>query len=453
MNGLKPYQRDRMLPALAGEAGLCPPAPADLLDLVGDLLAIGSATSPPLIGAELEYARWKPKTSITAGYRLSFADGSSRLIVYKRYSGEKATHIERDFDPGDRARQREDRLRSFAVLPRENLCLYAFPADRVLTGLSRLIDMQRTARLLSSLGLSPGLCSGGRLRWRRSQATLLRYKPERRAVFRLDLALRDERGDLSGRRLAARVLPPEAAGRLRVARSTCFGAATPRIGPLLIGVEERTGLVFEEWLDVDVPDAEDFASARAAGATLARLHALPIPTGATGPAGTAGGARDSPLDSPIDSSGASLFSIDARLAARASRIGPPPRSGPVTWTHGDLHPDQVARRRDDGETVLLDLDNLRPGSPVDDLASWIADALAADLCAGLEAAAHDLLEGYRANGGGAPLARTLRTRVANELVARAAAALRRLEAGAIDRARALLERAENLASEPEALRG
>jgi aminoglycoside phosphotransferase (APT) family kinase protein len=425
MTGLKPYARDRELPALAGEPELCPPTEAQLVELVRECLATGQEPTP--VEAELVFARWKPGTAITATYRVRLDDGRTEHVTYKRYRGEKARSIEQSYVPEEPLETDAPALAPFAVDAQAGWCLYTLPADRALPGLARALNLQRSARLLAT-------SFAERLRWRRSNATLLRYKPEHRAVLRLDLALRAADESLVERRVALRVLPPLEAVRIAGARAQCLADDDGRadeIGTLVPRVlicEERSGLLFEEWLDVETFAGDDFTQAEHAGAALARLHKRRAPSGAA---------------TRPRSDCAELFAFDPELARASARLPAPPRARAATWVHGDFHPDQVARVRADGRFVLLDLDALRGGLPVEDLAAWSADAAASGVAH--DETARELLAGYRRAGGSLPDARELAEWCAQELRERAAAALRRLEAGALNRARHLLERAREVA--------
>jgi Phosphotransferase enzyme family len=424
----RPCERDTTLPAQAGEPELCPPDPGDALALCVAHLALPGAPLP--IRARLDYGRWKPRVSITCGYTLSYADGEERIVSLKRYAAGKGQTLARSFRPDERAQRAEDRLSSFAALPQLDTCLYAFPADRVLPGAARIVHLRRTARLLNALPLDPDR----RVRARHSSARLLRYKPEHRAVLGLDLALEDANGGQIRVTLAARALPPPEAAIVSRARSLCFGSApgsTQPIGPRLLHVEERTGIVLEEWIDGEGHRGTTFEHAHGTGALLARLHALPQPADSLPACGAAEAV------SP-------LFELDPRLiSAAGDLIGPPPPTR-LAWIHGDLHPDQVVRECNGGALRLLDLDALGPGDPARDLATWIADHLGTDPAIGLADAARPILEGYRLGGGRAPEERDLAHRVAFELTMLSAGALRRLERGAVGRALFLLERASDL---------
>ncbi len=429
MSGLREWLRDGSLPAHAGEPGLAALPPEEVLALVRAHLLTGGAAAP--LSAQLRYARWKPGVSVSLGYGLRWPDGSERWVSVKRYANDKPLHLllrqsgrvaAADGLPGC----------GFAVLPGAGLALACLPFDRELPGIARVLDLRRTARRLND----ERLFGDRRVRAHRSRARLLRYKPERRAVFRLDVGLKTEDGGRETTALAVRVLPPAVAARVAAMRRACGDA-----GPRLLLAEERTGLLHEEWLDVDVPAPDRFGHAGPAGAALAALHAMAAPGRL--PDGPAAPSPEAPLGdlSP-------LFAWHPDLRAAARGLPQPAPAGVVRWTHGDFHPDQVGLERGTGRTRLLDFDALGPGDPADDLASWIADHLAADPAATLQEACSPLLRGYAAGGGRAPDEPALAAAVSVALVRRAAAAVRRLQADAVVTALRLLARADALRGTP-----
>ena len=429
MSGLRQWTRDPGLPARAGQPELTPPDEAAIGELVARHALVEGAAPPSEI--HWDYARWKPGVSITCMYRLVWSDGHEQVLVAKRYTGDKVEHLIGRKEKPEEWQPFSPRVQPRVLLPEESLALWCPAGDRELPGVPFLLNVKRFASLMKHSGLvEPGL-----IRRRKSEYELLRYKAERRAVFRAKLKLRDEAKTKIT--LAVRVLPIDEGLRIAAARGALekvFCGAEPFV-PRLLGVHDRYGILIEEWLDVrESHESGDFAHAREAGALLARLHALaPPPTGADGPVtelqvGT--GANLKPL-----------FAIDEALSSRYRGLHEP-ASPRRTWVHGDFHPDQVATVKKDGveSTALMDLDCLAAGDPTSDLASWIADHLFEDDDADYATASSALVEGYAEAGGtvdGAHLARF----ASDELVRRGAAAIRRLESGGIERAARCLERA------------
>ena len=420
--GLRERERDPRLPALAGEAGLRPLDPDTFLERVEAHLRRPDA--PALAGASWDYARWKPGVSITSVYTVRFADGTHEPVVAKLYADGKDRTLE--FRPRNEVNLEElcARLRPRALLPEESLSLWLPPADRVLRGLPVLLDRRKLGELVTRLGIAPS----GSVKKRKTEYELLRYKPERRAVYRIDLRLRDE--EKRKMSLAARALPPAQATRLAATRAALQGAGGEAIVPPVAGTNLRQGFLLEPWLQLTTFAPDSFAHAREAGALLARLHALPAP------------ADLRRISSGLPGDLSELFAVDAALGRRP-RAAPHPDPERLVFCHGDFHPDQVARLAD-GSWLLMDLDLVGAGDPAADIACWAADWIIESGRADLEAATATLLDGYREAGGRAPARTRLAAFTAAELVCRAGSSLRRLEEGAIEKAGFALDAAAAL---------
>jgi hypothetical protein len=268
MSGLRHYERDAAPLYACGDDRLAPPAADELLALVGAHLARPGAPAP--VEARWVYARWKPATSLTAGFELDYADGRRRWVSWKRYADGKVGRLAERGEREVSADAADELLSEHALLERQDVHLWAPPFDRELPGLERACDLRRTKRWFLEQGVFPGR----RVRSGSSRAELVRYKPERRAVLRLDLRLRPlEGGPKTAETLGARALPPADAARVAAARRAWQDGPGGALAPRLVAHEERTGLLFEEWLDVEAVAHDDFARAGDAGALLARLHA------------------------------------------------------------------------------------------------------------------------------------------------------------------------------------
>lgn len=421
--GLRERDRDPELPGLAGEAHLHPPGEDELVELVRAHLKRPDAPEPS--AARWDYARWKPGVSLTSVFMLRFADGAEEPVVAKRYVDGKERTLR--FKPRNEGHLEElcVRLAPRALLAERSLSLWVPPADRILRGMPVLLDRRKLGHLVSRERVAPA----GSVKKRKTEYTLLRYKPERRAVYRLDLRLRGE--DKPRLALAARVLPPAEAARVIATRLAFEGAGGREFAPPIAATNLRQGFLLEPWLALEAPAPDTFAHARAAGALLARLHALPPPAELR--AVPTGFSRDHER----------LFAVDPGLR-RLPRAAPHPPARRRVFCHGDFHPDQVVRLVD-GRWFLMDLDLLAAGDPAYDLANWIADWIVEHERVDFEAASSELLSGYRSAGGTLPENAHLTACTAAELVNRAAATLRRLERGAVAKARFALEAAKRLA--------
>lgn len=435
MTGLRSYERDASLPGALGDPACSPLSPEEAKERIeADLL---EPWAPPIESIRWSYARWKPEVSITCGYGVRFVDGVEETVVWKRYRGDKARYLEAKGWPEPLRSERTDesapllgaepRLRPYAVRASRGSVMWSFPSDRLLPGLALVADRRRLSRFLEEARVVPPRS----VRRRRMALELLRYKPERRAVLRLDLALRGVEGrEAHSRRLAVRLLPAGVGDRTAGLRRTLEAEAPPHLVPHLLAHDDESGLTLEEWWDdIEPLGAHAFEHAEEAGTALALLHRTPCPP--------AEGPREAPADLRAFAHG-DVGRLLARAVAEDAPLHQGPRPAPAarTWIHGDFHPDQVVRRS--GTTGVLDLDLLDVGDPARDLSSWIADHLAHAPDTDWARATEPLLRGYRSGGGTAPREDALAQHVAADLVLRAAAMHRRLEAGARERAPELL---------------
>lgn len=415
MIGLAAHARDALLPTSIGD----PAAPSTELLLEAIQRCMVDDGAPRAVSARWVFARWKPGQALACGYEVLFSDGVTRWINAKWRAGFKPLAV--------RDQQRVDGLRALVFDAQLGFTLALFPFDPELPGLARVLDLRRLARWFSALGLGAPL----KVRPGPSRVEVLRYKPERRAVARLALKLREhDDAPRVARTWFARVHPPQWSRRAAELRTQFDARVAPSLCPRLCASDARTGVWIEEALEVVACGADDFAHAFEAGATLARLHATEL------------------ADAEVPAADALDFS-EWRTCAPwvAQALCAPPIPGPRVWRHGDFHPDQLAQASD-GSWRLLDLDALTLGDARADLASWIADAVAAAPQRAWREHALALLEGYGSLRGAAPRVDELAPWVALALQRLACGALRRLESGALERSRSLAELAASVASQP-----
>jgi len=428
VTGLRRYERDRELPAIGGDEALVPPTASEVSALVEEHLLGESLVT--VASVTWEYARWKPGVSTTAVHSVRLSDGTERLVTIKCYADGKAAQLDQRWSTDARLFELCAPLRPAAILPAQSLALSCFPADRKLGGVPRLLDPRRTARTLEECGW----CEERSIRKRRLAFELLRFKPEHRAVYAMHVDLRSPDGTKSARKLAARVLPPDAVRRIVAARERLQSRFAFDLAPELIASDSAAGLLYEAWLELEVFDPSalaSFAESFDAGELLGQLHSC-RPEQFSGRQLVENRAR-------VD-----LFRFDPELAERVALHHPRRSSASPVWRHGDFHPDQLGREHDGGRLRLLDLDELSVGDPADDLASWIADRLALDPSCEFADAAGELLEGYRRTGGERLSHSEIELATANALVDLAAGALRRLEVGAVEKSRRLIAFADQL---------
>ncbi len=378
--------------------------------------------TPELGSITWEYARWKPGVSLTTTFALDWADGSSDLLTAKSYADGKERLLQSRPLGGAHWDAVSPRLNLRVVLRKECTVLSVPQADRELPGMLVLSDPKRVAKCLRDANL----VQAGSVRRRRLGVELLRYKPERRAVYRMDVRLRAE--SKQHLLLGCRVLPRQDAQRLVSLRQAFQSAAVHVASPQLVGHAVRFGMLFEPWQAVTPASHDSFDLAYAAGSCLARWHAVELPADHGQHVATTDLRGLRPL--------LELCGTDLDWQAPLHELRP----ARATWCHGDFHPDQLACDAGGGWR-LLDLDCLCVSDPATDLASWIADQLDEQSSTDFDSAARELLLGYASAGGQTVDERHLRLLTARALVERAAATLRRLESGAIDRARLSLSKA------------
>jgi hypothetical protein len=429
--GLETYERDRTLAAKLGDEHLVVPSDAECAHLVQEHLV--AAAGIGVESVDCLHARWKPGKSLSATWEVKLSDGNRRVVCTKLHADKSQPKTAGYSRPNDYTSTAAAPLHPFALAQDGAVTLTCFPADRVLRGGARIMDVRRTARLLDDAQIwSPWV-----VRRRASELKLLRYKPERRALYRMSVryklrgdpaAARDKDVDEVGgkdRHLAIRVLPAEHWNDMIVVRMK----VPIGLGPELVHADSGTASFFEEWLEGEAFGSVEFQHAEAAGRLLAPLHGVKL--------------QRKHSDRDRDS----LMLYWARIASVCEEL-PELAAAPLLQggrlIHGDFHPNQFLQS--DHGLRLLDYDELRSGDPEEDLANWIADALAHVPDQSFGNASELLLKGYRSAGGEVVMARLLEC-VCFELGSRAIASVRRLEHGAIKRAQVLLERAALLAQE------
>ncbi|MFN9785721.1 MAG: hypothetical protein ACK57N_03995 [Planctomycetia bacterium] len=420
MNGLEARQHDPALTRLLPRETLSVPSTDELCSLLGETLVAPGGPRP--VSARLLWARWKPRTALASAHAVLCDDGATRLVSVRRHHGGK--------DPG-RVDARASELAApwaCAAVAADGALVSCWPHDAELPGLPRALDLARLSRALAETPLR----DGGRIRRRRSSIELLRYKPSRRAVLRLELVLRDDDDALHRRRAIVRVLTPGAAASSAAQRDALPDGHAPR----LLWREERTGILVEEHL-VAVPAASVWTPRELDELAMRRSAELRESCGQLG---------EEWIEDETATL-AALFEVDPQLHAAAARLCErhARRKVRLRRVHGDYHPGQLARD-EQGRLVVYDWDECRIDEDGADASCWAAERLrGAD-----RAQAEDLLARLLA-ADGALDERALRARLAMDLVRKAAGAIRRLEAGALDIAAAALRLAEEL--EPRSAAG
>lgn len=307
--------------------------PGALLDR---LLPAFPSNAPRPIAAEVGYLRYKPETSLLAGYRLTTQTGT--MLAWVKAWGPRAAPklaAAGRFGWGDPT--------GFGVVVDEplRLALGAETSDRALPGVRAV----RRGRGL------PVQLTDARLR-------AVRYKPERRWVAVADVD--------NVPAALVKVHRPAVADRAVATHRQLAAAGLPL--PRLLGHHERRGVVAVDWVPGAPPNARHLP---AVGAALARLHAVPAPQGfaAVTQASLVRGAVDA-IAALAPEHAAAARHVAALVEQRLVRD-----PGPRAVVHGDLSMDQVIVGADG--VTLLDWDRAGVGDPAADLGSWAAASILA----------------------------------------------------------------------------
>jgi hypothetical protein len=361
-----------------------------LLDPEAFALALGSCIRDLTPGsARLLYLRYKPSWSCLAAFRVEVA--GNPLDVYAKALARDAglEFAEATGALGTPHSRGIGRL----TLPDGATVVCLYPDDLRLPDLDLVLDAAPRRRALRRL-----LPARSEL-WE-AEASLLGYRPERRHVSRL----RTREGPGAVLKLHAR---KGFAAAQRGARALRSGSLL-RIAPLL-GSSERLRAIALGWLEGRplrdlVRGSEPLAAPLAAvGRALAELHAQ-LPDLAPRPRRTALRA----LRAEAIRLGFLLPDAAKRVAGLADAIAQRLQAlpEPSCCVHGDFYDKQVVLMADG--VGILDLDGVAIGDPGADLGLFFAH-LALDVEMGrlAEARAAEagaaLLEGYRAQGGAAPV--------------------------------------------------
>lgn len=371
-------------------ARVCPP-PATARDaaflaaldptLVGDLVQRHLVAHGALVELIPDYVRWKDQDGSLLGFRAVVA---SKDRLAETYVSVRTAAAGRLADEAERLKHRCEELhagmRAFALVPEVGMLLLALPIDRTIGDLRRYLQASKVRTLLANA--CPELIpSHLRISKSRSRHHLVRYKPERRAVLRWEMALVGA-GDLreGSTTVWLRCLATPLGERSALATRLAAGADVRC--PVALAVPHDR-LVVESHVDgqpwgfgtVD----HDLAAAR----TLARLHA----------ADDLGGL---PTHGPLEQldlalrAAEDLGRLQPELGRRAASIADqltrrvPQPSEPVL-AHGDMHRGQVLIGAD-GIAGLVDFDRACAAPAALDLATVLAHEVYSGVPDGIAAA-------------------------------------------------------------------
>jgi aminoglycoside phosphotransferase (APT) family kinase protein len=298
----------------------------------------------------------------------------------------------------------------------------------------------------------PGLGPGeARVRGRRSTCTVLRYKPERRAVVRVEAGIRDARtGEKETRRFAVRAYADDRGAATLEALRRLEAAGVPVPPPLGYHADRRVlvcgwreGICFADLLGNGL--AED--SLGSVGELLVRVREVPFDRSAPVRSAT-DIIREASivLGDLLQVGGGAVrergMQVLSQLGHLASHESFPARPSIV---HGDLHHRQILVGGET-EVAIVDWDETAVGDPREDVANLVAHLELLVLENRLEAGLAERLEARFLEAAGLPEARSL---VAPQLVKLATVPFRNLGQDWQSESLAILERALHRMRRPE----
>ena len=392
-----------------------------MLDADALAAALGLSSLLPI------YLRYKPKTSCVAAF---MPEGGGQPLAIMAYPHRRFEVIRRRSEWFESDTPAE--LLEVACIARVPIAL-----DRGLKGAARLASPDGAGKLLHRLA---------RLRAEDvADLTMLRYKPGRRLVARLDA---------DGRPVA--LVKAYAMGDFANALVGAIAAAALG-GPQVLGVDPGRHILATAWIDGrSLCPAErarvDQGAIREVGARLAELHAARLRP----PHREGRKSEQARIAEHLDA----VRNLDPVLAREAEPLGLAVadglnhKAGDACLIHGDFSADQVVLAT--CGPVIVDWDSAASGDPARDLATFFArlDAHALDgivTADEAEAAQASLAEGYSVRAGSLP--ERLRIQHAAALLALLSEGFRLRRPDWPQRAEGLLKRAEGLLAAAPRSRG
>jgi hypothetical protein len=350
-------------------------------DLIAALTSRHLARDGELLALQPDYVRWKDADGSLVGWRATVrVDGAP----VRTYLTVRSAPTHRLANEAERLQHRADEtwagLGGLALVPEHDLLLLAFPLDRAMHDLRRVIRSSKVRSLVAEV--CPHLVPAGhRFSKSRSTFALVRYKPERRAVLHWQIGC----VDADGRSPAPTSLWVRCHAEATATRAGIAAAAAARAGvacPTPLG-RAHDRLVVEGHVEGRPWTTNDRGAIAAAARTVATLHA-------------AGGEPALPWHGPVQELDRALRAAEdldrlsaaagtraRRLADRLAALVPGP--GPAVLAHGDLHAGQFLL--DGDRAALCDFDRACIAPAALDLASFHAHCVLADAAGGRSMAA------------------------------------------------------------------
>ena len=337
-----------------------------LTQLVHEHLLESSGSGP--IELQPDYVRWKESDGSIVGWRVFLGEERLESYVTARTAARErlADNLTKIDHHQDRA---ENGLKSMALVSDHGLLLIAFPIDRQMGDLRRLVRASKVRSLVTEN--RPDLIPESlRISKSKSRFHLVRYKPERRAVLRWDLGFKNEdKNFVQGPTVWLRTLAaplPQRDTMMRAAQN-----AGVRLPAVLSAPHDQ--LLLETNLEGSPWQPGDNAPLPSVVATLAQLHRGALPPNPP--------RHDRTAELELTRRAAEdLMRLRPNLGAAGAEIhrgltDDASREEETCLLHGDFHQGQVLLAANAG---LCDFDRACAGPAAVDLAAFQAHAIAAD---------------------------------------------------------------------------
>jgi tRNA A-37 threonylcarbamoyl transferase component Bud32 len=309
--------------------------------------------------AKARYVRYKPGTSCLVAYQVQVA--GKPVGVYARCHA----HDQLIKVSNARLQLEVNGPLGHGLLadPQAGIAVFVFPNDYEVKSLRKLFEGERTPRRLRRmLPAHPHL--------QHATPTILRYKPERRFVGKLEAE--------GGPAAVLRLYPPNQFADIRE-RSWAFKSNTDLHIPRVVGDSERYSALSHEWVDgqtlSDALEGEGIGVLERVAGALAALHRQRPRLG------TMYSASDycRGLTGAVDA----VASLDDQLGNYANELSSAvqrlvmDRAWRPQAVHGDFTADQLVVR--DDRVTILDFDRTGYGDPVMDVGAFAAGMISSAL--------------------------------------------------------------------------
>jgi phosphotransferase family enzyme len=362
-------------PALPGLArALDPAAMAEL--------AAERGLVPPGADLAIRHVRYHPGRSAHVTYDAAGPGGATCFYGALTAPGiEPLAGHERDANGREANDGRGANGEQPVLVPELSLVVRRFPHDPVLRRLPEVWTLRPFARRLQNL-LGEEL---GDWKLRRRSAAVVRYKPERRCVFQLDLVARDRSRGRKRRRAFFGQVDGDGTGSRVAAVVSALAERAGAAGPIAVSspvlTDPALGLVVSAAiagspLPIHLMREDAKKIVRRLAGRLADIHR----SGVEPPASLSAADRYLAVAAAVESLTAVEEALSLGLGARAAALcdrlavgAVPSAAVPQGCLHGDFHPGQVIVKG--RRSWIVDFDRTASGDPLHDVAAFTAGLL------------------------------------------------------------------------------